>query len=65
MHTTKKKQEVCRDDHGGQRGSFGSMEGKEETRGAIWMGMLKEGQKKTINGVKRNENEQSHIGLTR
>ena len=32
-----KKQEVCRDGHGGQRGSFGGMEGKEEARGAIWM----------------------------
>ena len=38
MHVhNEKKQEVCRDSHGGQRGSFGGMEGKEEARGAIWI----------------------------
>ena len=35
--TQRKKQEVCRDGHGGQRGSFGGTEGKEEARGAIWI----------------------------
>ena len=39
-------QEVGRDCHGGQRGSFGGMEGKEEACGAIWMGIHKEGEKK-------------------
>ena len=41
-----KPQEMCRDGHGDQRGSFGEIEGKEEARGTVWMGIGKEGAKK-------------------
>ena len=41
-----KPQEMCRDGHGGQRGSFGEIEGEEEARGTVWMGIGKEGAKK-------------------
>ena len=33
----KKGQEVCKDSVGGQRGSRGGMEGKQEARGTIWL----------------------------
>ena len=38
---SEKNQEVDKDDHGGQRRSFGGMEGKEEARGAIKMRISK------------------------
>ena len=55
--TQRKKQEVCRDGHGGQRGLFGGMEGKEEARGTIWMNISKEGGKNRSKSAKKNENE--------
>jgi len=41
-----KNQEVHRDGHGGQRGSFGGKGGEEEAFGTIWMGISKVGAKK-------------------
>ena len=47
MHThNAKNQEVHRDGHGGQRGSFGRKGGEEEAFGTIWMGISKVGAKK-------------------
>ena len=37
---------MCRDGHGGQRGSCGENEGKEEVCGTIYMDISKEGAKK-------------------
>ena len=47
-----KTQEMCGDGHGGQRGSCGENEGKEETCGTIYMDISKEITKKRTTAPK-------------
>ena len=61
----KKQQQVDTDARGDQRELWEGIEGNQEARGTLRMFMSRTKQKKTNNGLKKNENEQAQIDSTR